>query len=64
MKAREYTARARIAELRRQLGGDSIARHRQLDQLIKVVREDERDKTLEALRGAGDRADRETAAKS
>lgn len=41
--------RPTIAELRRTLVGDSVARQKALLQLIVLIREDERAKTLDSL---------------
>lgn len=47
--------RARIAQLRHQLIGDSISRKRDLDRLLAEVREDERARTLDSLERVKDR---------
>lgn len=48
--SRKIDRRARIEMLRHRLVGDSIAKHRDLRDLLALVREDERAKTLDGLR--------------
>lgn len=50
MRQDERTRRNRIQTARRRLVGDSIERKRLVDDLVTLVRSDERAKTLESLR--------------
>lgn len=50
MDQAERTRRVKIGDLRRRLIGDSIERKRLVDDLVAVVRADERSKTIETLR--------------
>lgn len=57
MRQDERTRRTRIQDLRRRLVGDSIERKRLVDDLVTVVRADERAKTIETLRAVSPTAE-------
>lgn len=51
-----YRHRPTLAELRRELVGDSVTRARLLTKFVQLIREDERDKVLTTMRRKQDQA--------
>lgn len=52
-----YKVKPTISELRRALVADSIGRARTMEKLLKLVREDERQKTIASLEDVRTRAE-------